>query len=89
MGTGQKRYFRRSYSSDAESDFYAELGVPRSATQAEIKKAYLRAAKKHHPDVNPGNKNAEAKFAKINNAYETLNNAEKRRIYDATGMTGD
>ena len=62
--------------------------MPRGASQADLKKAYFTMAKKYHPDVN---KTPEAKerFAKINNAYETLSDADKRRIYDQTGMTGD
>lgn len=65
-------------------DYYAILGVPRTATEAEIKKAYRRLAQKYHPDVNktPG---AEAKFKEINEAYEVLSDPEKRKKYDALG----
>jgi DnaJ-class molecular chaperone len=69
-------------------DFYNELNVDRGATQDDVKKAYFKLAKKYHPDVN---KTPEAKerFSKINNAYETLSDDGKRRVYDQTGMTGD
>ena len=71
-----------------EKDFYGMLGVDRNASQEDVKKAYFQLAKKYHPDVNPGEE-AKEKFAKINNAYETLSDEGKRRIYDQTGMTGD
>ena len=66
-------------------DYYAILGVGRSASEKEIKQAYRRLARKHHPDVNPGNKAAEAKFKEINEAYEVLSDSEKRKKYDRYG----
>ncbi len=66
-------------------DYYATLGVKRDATEGEIKKAYRRLARKHHPDVNPGNKQAEARFKEISVAYDVLSNPEKRRRYDQLG----
>ncbi len=66
-------------------DYYEILGVPRTATEEEIKKAYRKLARKHHPDVNPEDKNAEEKFKKINEAYEVLSDAEKRKKYDRFG----
>jgi len=71
---------------DAEVDLYEILGIPRTATDAEIKKAYKRLARKYHPDVNPGDRNAEEQFRKINAAYEILSDPEKRRLYDRLGM---
>jgi molecular chaperone DnaJ len=72
----------------AGKDLYAALGVKRDATAAEIKKAYRKLARKHHPDVNPGNKEAEEKFKQFSEAYEVLSDAEKRKIYDEFGEEG-
>jgi curved DNA-binding protein len=66
-------------------DYYKILGVGKSATREEIKKAYRRLARAHHPDINPGNKEATARFAEINEANEVLSDNEKRRKYDALG----
>ena len=63
-------------------DYYKILGVDRNADEKEIKRAYRRLARKHHPDVNPGDKAAEALFKEINEAYEVLSDAEKRKKYD-------
>ena len=66
-------------------DYYATLGVPKSATEKDLKQAYRKLARKHHPDVNPGDKGAEAKFKEINEAYEVLGDPDKRRKYDELG----
>ena len=66
-------------------DYYTTLGVSKNATEAEIKKAYRKLAREFHPDVNPGNKAAEARFKEINEANEVLGNAESRRKYDDLG----
>ncbi len=71
-----------------EKDYYAILGVPRNATQEEIKKAYRRLALKYHPDRNPGNPEAEEKFKEISEAYEVLSDPQKRAIYDSQGLSG-
>jgi len=69
----------------AAKDYYKTLGVSRSATDKELKQAYRKLAKKYHPDANPDNPNAEAKFKEINEAYEILGNKEKRETYDRFG----
>lgn len=66
-------------------DYYEILGVSKNAREEEIKKAYRRLARKYHPDVNPGDKSAEAKFKEINDAYQVLSDKEKRKLYDQFG----
>ncbi len=69
-------------------DLYKILGVPKKATKEEIKKAYRKLARKWHPDINPGNKEAEQKFKDISHAYGCLGNEEKRKLYDEFGEDG-
>lgn len=71
----------------AKRDYYEILGVSNKASEQEIKKAYRKLARKYHPDVNPGDKTAEARFKGINEAYEVLTDSEKRRRYDQLGHT--
>jgi DnaJ-class molecular chaperone len=67
------------------SDYYKVLGVPRGADEKEIKTAYRKLARKYHPDVNPNDKTAEAKFKEVSEAYDVLSDAEKRKMYDQYG----
>jgi len=70
------------------TDYYAVLGIARDAPEDEIKRAYRKLARKYHPDVNPGKKEAEEKFKQISAAYEVLSNSEKRKLYDEFGVEG-
>ncbi|HHJ80803.1 MAG TPA: molecular chaperone DnaJ, partial [Candidatus Tenderia electrophaga] len=72
----------------AKRDLYEILGVAKNASEADIKKAYRRAAQKHHPDRNPDNTEAEEKFKEAKQAYEVLSNAQKRAAYDQFGHAG-
>jgi len=72
-----------------QKDYYAVLGVSRDAKPEEIRKAYRHLARKHHPDVNPGNKGAEEKFKQVSEAYEVLSDEKKRKIYDQYGFYSD
>jgi molecular chaperone DnaJ len=69
----------------AKQDYYEMLGVPKTATEAELKKAYRKLAKQYHPDVKPGDKAAEEKFKELSEAYDVLSDANKRKTYDQFG----
>src|SRR5688572_24154080 len=66
-------------------DYYATLGVPRTASQAEIRKAFRRLAREHHPDVNTGDAGAEKRFKEVSEANEVLSDPKKRKAYDQLG----
>ena len=69
----------------AKRDYYSVLGVYRDASEEDMKKAYRKLARKYHPDLNPNSKQSEEKFKEIQEAYEVLSDAEKRRKYDQLG----
>lgn len=73
---------------DNKRDYYEVLGVDKSASDDVIKKAYRKLAKQYHPDLNPGDKNAEAKFKEVNEAYEVLSDKDKKVRYDQFGFAG-
>src|SRR5208282_5592530 len=70
-------------------DYYAVLGIKKTATTDDIRKAFRKLARKHHPDVNPGDKRAEEKFKEISEANDVLSDEKKRKVYDALGYYSD
>src|SRR5882724_2383641 len=72
-----------------KKDYYGALGVKKSASAEEIRKAFRKLARKHHPDVNPGDKAAEEKFKTISEANDVLSDPKKRKIYDQLGFYSD
>ncbi len=72
-----------------QKDYYATLGVKKTATADEIRKAFRKLARKHHPDVNPGDKKAEEKFKEISEANDVLSDEKKRKVYDQFGFYSD
>jgi len=73
----------------AQQDYYKVLGIGRSASEEEIRKAYRRLARKHHPDLNPGDKAAEDRFKKVQEAYDILSDPKKKQMYDQYGFYSD
>ena len=73
----------------ATKDYYGILGVKKSASVEEIRKAFRKLARKHHPDVNPGDKKAEERFKEISEANDVLSDPKKRKIYDQLGFYSD
>jgi molecular chaperone DnaJ len=72
----------------ADRDYYQILGVERGASHADIRKAYRKLARKYHPDINPGNKDAENKFKELSVAYDVLSDEKKKKLYDEFGEAG-
>ncbi len=73
----------------ANKDYYAKLGVKKTATPEEIRKAFRKLARKYHPDVNPGDKKSEEKFKEISEANDVLSDEKKRKLYDQVGFYSD
>src|SRR3982075_2221714 len=73
----------------SKKDYYETLGVKKNASAEEIRKAFKKLARKHHPDVNPGDKAAEEKFKTLSEANEVLSDPKKRKIYDQVGFYSD
>jgi DnaJ-class molecular chaperone len=72
----------------ADQDYYKILGVERGASKDDVRKAYRKLARKYHPDINPGNKEAESKFKDLSVAYDVLSDEKKRKLYDEFGEAG-
>src|SRR4030088_1441371 len=73
----------------SKKDYYETLGVKKSASAEDIRKAFRKLARKYHPDVNPGDKAAEEKFKALSEANEVLSDPKKRKIYDQLGFFSD
>jgi len=73
----------------SKHDYYETLGVQRGAKEDEIRKSYRKLARKYHPDLNPGDKSAEERFKKVQEAYDVLSDAKKRQVYDQYGFYSD
>src|SRR5574340_644440 len=73
----------------ATKDYYGILGVKKSASAEEMRKAFRKLARRYHPDVNPGDKAAEERFKSISDAYDVLSDPKKRKIYDQVGYYSD
>src|SRR4030081_4172093 len=88
-GWGGTKDNKRTMATTPTKDYYGTLGVKKTATAEEIRKAFRKLARKYHPDVNPGDKKAEEKFKEISEANDILTDPKKRKIYDQLGFYSD
>ena len=86
--SGSSRKERHNIYGPDKRDYYEVLGVDKNADEAAIKRAYRTLAKKYHPDMNPGDKEAERKFKEVNEAYAVLSDPDKKAKYDQYGFAG-
>src|SRR5579862_4384037 len=75
--------------SPPKHEYYETLGVPKGSSADDIRKAYRKLARKYHPDLNPGDKSAEERFKNVQEAYDILNDAKKKQMYDTVGFYSD
>ena len=87
--TKGSRFFLPDRREATKKDYYEILGVKKSASAEDVRKAFRKLARKYHPDVNPGDKSAEEKFKTISEANEVLSDPKKRKIYDQLGFYSD
>src|SRR5215475_8850379 len=75
--------------SPPKHEYYETLGIPKSASDEDIRKAYRKLARKYHPDLNPGDKSAEDRFKNVQEAYDVLSDSKKKQMYDTVGFYSD